>query len=199
MRLQFANEQQEFSKSAACKSHVVPFLPCQRKPCRQLARSALTGSLPEGIFKAHLGLEILGLDMNDLTGTLPADWAASQVGSSFQWCKRPVHLATPSAKRASLPEAPITLPPHLQSVEGLSVRGNRLSGPLLPAAWLAPGAMPHLKYLTLDDNAALTGPLPASLPWPALTGISLAGTQVESSAIPASWCSAPNVAVFSIM
>ena len=91
------------------------------------------------------------------------------------------------------------LPPRLQVLEGLSLRGNQLSGPLFPPAWLAPGAMPHLKFLVLNNNPGLTGPLPDRLPWPELTDLSLAGTHVESTAIPAGWCGSPNAGVFIIM
>ena len=95
--------------------------------------------------------------------------------------------------------SPCPHPPRLQVLDGLSVRGNRLTGPLFPPAWLAPGAMPHLKFLLLADNPGLTGPLPDRLPWPQLTSLSLAETSLQAAAIPSSWCSLPNVAVFDLL
>lgn len=76
---------------------------------------------------------------------------------------------------------------------------NRLSGPLLPAAWLKPGAMPRLQYLSLEGNAGLAGPLPQSLPWPRLKHLDLSGTAIEAGAVPASWCSAPNARTFEFL
>lgn len=96
---------------------------------------------------------------------------------------------------------PLSAPwPHpLQSLEGLSLRGNRLSGPLFPPAWLAPGAMPHAKYFSLGNNTALAGPLPAVMPWPQLASLGLDGTQLESTAIPDGWCKSPNAGVFELL
>ena len=84
-------------------------------------------------------------------------------------------------------------------MEGLQLEGNRLSGPLFPAAWLAPGAMPRLQNVALRGNAALAGPLPDSLPWPRLSGLDVSGTAVAPGGIPAAWCSAPNAQNFEFL
>lgn len=76
-------------------------------PCRELPSSALTGPLPERILEAHAGMQILGLELNNFTGTLPAAWAASQVGWGTACLVRMWPLAHQmSAQRIALPECP---------------------------------------------------------------------------------------------
>ena len=50
----------------------------------------------------------------------------------------------------------------------LMLRGNVLTGPTFPPAWLEPRMLPDLQVLELSDVPGLTGTLPASLPWPNL-------------------------------
>lgn len=130
------------------------------------------------------------------------------LGAQRAWCTRgplltrylPSALPCLNAPAITFCNAPaLSFPPCSQTLEGLSLQGNGLSGELFPPAWLAPGAMPHLTLMLLDNNAALAGSLPPKLPWPALTALSIAGTAVQPGAIPASWCSAPNAAIFTIM
>ncbi|KAL4431228.1 hypothetical protein ABPG75_006484 [Micractinium tetrahymenae] len=73
------------------------------------------------------------------------------------------------------------------AVQEVNLQGNALTGPAFPPAWLAPGAMPHLMLLHLGAKSALTGTLPARLPWP-LSLLGVKGTAVHGS-IPAAWCS----------
>jgi hypothetical protein len=45
---------------------------------------------------------------------------------------------------------------------------NVLSGPAFPPSWLQPGTFPNLQYLTLAENAGLSGTLPSNLSWPTI-------------------------------
>ena len=49
-------------------------------------------------------------------------------------------------------------------VHSLDLTDNLLTGPAFPPAWVAPGALPSLRHLSLSGNANLTGTLPANLP-----------------------------------
>ncbi len=59
--------------------------------------------------------------------------------------------------------------------------------------------MPHVNHLVLAENAALTGTLPSTLPWPELTMLGLTGTGLKPSTIPPSWCNSPNAASFHLL
>jgi len=57
----------------------------------------------------------------------------------------------------------------LLQVFALMLGRNRLTGPAFPPAWLdGPTMLPHLELFFLSENTALTGTLPAHLPWPRL-------------------------------
>ena len=45
---------------------------------------------------------------------------------------------------------------------------NNLTGAAFPPTWLQPGAMAHLRALSLGGNAGLTGTLPPNLAWTSL-------------------------------
>ncbi len=55
-----------------------------------------------------------------------------------------------------------------QQAEQIELYTNELTGPAFPPAWLVPGSFPRLQLLRVGANAALTGTLPATLPWPKL-------------------------------
>ena len=67
--------------------------------------------------------------------------------------------------------------------------GGGISGGF-PAAWMRPGALRHVRRLTLQ-GVALTGRLPPALPnaFPALRALTIGSTQLTGP-LPPSWASA---------
>ncbi|KAL4855737.1 3-deoxy-manno-octulosonate cytidylyltransferase [Chlorella vulgaris] len=75
-------------------------------------------------------------------------------------------------------------------LELLALTDNALTGPAFPPAWLSSDALLKLEHFDIELNPALTGTLPANLPWRNLQTLWLAGTSLEGR-IPDAWCDAP--------
>ncbi|KAL4422644.1 hypothetical protein ABPG75_008841 [Micractinium tetrahymenae] len=142
-----------------------------------LSRLNLMGSLPAAWTEPGglPALEELNLGTNLLTGPLPPR----------------LFVAHPRLHTLQLTSNTFsgTLPPEWgkSQVNALVLPHNpALTGPLFPPAWLLPGRMQQLQLLQLG-SPGLTGTLPASLPWPALTTLDLSGSGLVGT-IPGSWC-----------
>lgn len=88
----------------------------------------------------------------------------------------PAHIHWPASQAHDLPAARLqprfclhfrSSSPFLQ-LEILALTDNALTGPAFPPAWLSSDALLKLEHFDIELNPALTGTLPASLPWRSL-------------------------------
>lgn len=108
----------------------------RRFPRRTLSKKGLSGTLPEVL--GEQPLQVLGLEGNLLSGTLPASWmtyAGETNNPMIDLLGRPGLM--------------------LNSMQSMGLAGNRISG-TLPPAW---GDMTSIEYMYLSENS-LSGSLP---------------------------------------
>ena len=141
-----------------------PHPPCI---CSNLDECGLTGTLPADMFRNHPSLKQLSVRPVAVRGSMPSGGggggggylADAPVTACHRLC---VVQLNGNALTGSLPESWAASP----AVE-LRLQHNRLAGPALPSAWLAPGSLPQLRVLDVGFNN-LTGMLPPNLAWPSL-------------------------------